>query len=125
VVRGARRGRRSPSSFEITHRFSPKYTVAFRAESVAYFQPFGSGNSSKGRIGEADALYSSVFYLKEFAKVLAGIGSVMQRVSRYSSMVKWPIFSVLWIAEMVVSKSALADDSVISTRLRNRRSFVF
>jgi hypothetical protein len=49
----------------------------------------------------------------------------MQRVSSYTRMLEWPIFYVLWIAEMVVSKSALADDSMILTRLRNRRNLVF
>jgi CO/xanthine dehydrogenase FAD-binding subunit len=61
-------------------RFSSKYTVAFRAESVAYFQLFGSGNVSKVRTGEANALCSSVVNLKEVAKVLAGIGRELESI---------------------------------------------
>jgi hypothetical protein len=49
----------------------------------------------------------------------------MQRVSHYSRMLEWPIFEVLWIAEMMVSKSALPDDSVISICLRIIKSWIF
>jgi hypothetical protein len=51
--------------------------------------------------------------------------NVMQRVLHYYRMSEIRILSMLWIAQIVLNKSALADDFVKLTRLRNTGSFVF
>jgi hypothetical protein len=50
---------------------------------------------------------------------------VMQYVFHYYRMSEMLVLSMLWIAQIALHKSALADDFVKLTRLRNAGCFVF
>jgi hypothetical protein len=70
----------NPSRFDIPGRPTAQYPVAFPAESVAHFQTFGSGGMSKGRAGEAGALYGLDAYLTETSNYLVNIGRELESI---------------------------------------------